>query len=50
MAEVLYVPSEFSTIQGAIEASANGDSVLVSPGFYPETINFEGKSITVTSL
>lgn len=50
MAEVLYVPAEFSTIQGAIEASANGDSVLVSPGFYPETINFEGKSITVTSL
>ena len=50
MAEVLYVPGEFSTIQDAIEASSNGDSVLVSPGLYPETINFEGKSITVTSL
>ncbi len=50
MAEVLYVPAEFSTIQDAIEASESGDSVLVSPGFYQENINFEGKSITVSSL
>ena len=42
MAEVLYVPAEFSTIQDAIEASESGDSVLVSPGFYQENINFEG--------
>ena len=40
MAEVLYVPAEFSTIQDAIEASESGDSVLVSPGFYQENINF----------
>ena len=50
MAEVLYVPAEFLTIQDAIEASESGDSVLVSPGFYQENINFEGKSITVSSL
>ena len=50
MAEVLYVPAEFSTIQDAIEASESGDSILVSPGFYQENINFEGKSITVSSL
>ena len=50
MAEVLFVPAEFSTIQDAIEASESGDSVLVSPGFYQENINFEGKSITVSSL
>ena len=40
MAEVLYVPAEFSTIQDAIEASESGDSVLVSPGIYQENINF----------
>ena len=50
MAEVLYVPAEFLTIQDAIEASESGDSVLVSPGLYQENINFEGKLITVSSL
>ncbi|MFL3014834.1 MAG: right-handed parallel beta-helix repeat-containing protein [Candidatus Neomarinimicrobiota bacterium] len=50
MADVLYVPDDYSTIQSAIEAAGNGDSVIVSPGFYTETIDFEGKSITVSSL
>ncbi len=50
LAEIFYVPDEFSTIQDAINAASNGDSVMVSPGFYPENINFEGKSITVSSL
>ena len=50
MADVLYVPDDYSTIQSAIEAAGNGDSVIVSPGFYAETIDFEGKSIIVSSL
>jgi len=37
----------FTTIQGAINAAINGDTVLVSPGTYNETINFYGKAITV---
>ena len=40
MADVLYVPDDYSTIQSAIEAAGNGDSVIVSPGFYTETIDF----------
>lgn len=48
-AQTLNVPADYSTIQSAINAAVNGDTVLVSPGTYFETINFQGKAITVTS-
>lgn len=48
-AAVRHVPTDFATIQQAINASVNGDSVLVAPGTYVENINFLGKSITVMS-
>lgn len=40
----------FNSIQTAIEASNNGDMVLVYPGRYIENIDYIGKSITVCSL
>lgn len=43
------VPGEYSTIQAAINASVNADTVLVAPGTYPENIVFRGKKIVVTS-
>jgi hypothetical protein len=43
------VPQQYSTIQAAINASVNGDQVIVSPGTYNEAINFSGKRITVRS-
>lgn len=43
------VPADQATIQGAINAANNGDTVLVAPGTYSENINFSGKAITVTS-
>lgn len=49
-AATLTVPAQYSSIQTAINASADGDSVIVSPGTYFENINFRGKNICLTSL
>ncbi|MBC8527107.1 MAG: right-handed parallel beta-helix repeat-containing protein, partial [Candidatus Cloacimonetes bacterium] len=47
---IIYVPSQFSTIQSAIDNAYDGNIVLVDSGRYYENINFGGKSITVSSL
>lgn len=50
IADVINVPDDQETIQGAIDAAENGDTVLVQPGEYIEYPNFDGKRITVASL
>jgi parallel beta-helix repeat protein len=45
----LYVPDDYATIQEAIVASSNGDTIIVRPGLYQENIDFLGKAITLKS-
>ena len=40
------VPADFATIQAAINASVNGDEIIVSPGTYNENLNLN-KSVTI---
>ncbi|UCC45310.1 MAG: right-handed parallel beta-helix repeat-containing protein [Candidatus Zixiibacteriota bacterium] len=49
-AGTIQVPGDYGTIQEAIDASLDGDTVLVDTGRYVETINFSGKNIVVGSL
>ncbi|MFQ3599590.1 MAG: right-handed parallel beta-helix repeat-containing protein, partial [Chloroherpetonaceae bacterium] len=48
-ATIRRVPQEYPSIQAAIQASKNRDTVLVAPGRYFENIAFRGKNITVGS-
>lgn len=46
---IINVPSEYLTIQEAIDASVSGDTIVVAPGRYKENINFNGKNVLLTS-
>jgi parallel beta-helix repeat protein len=48
--DLSYVPDDFSTIQSAIDGSADGDTVWVRSGTYLDSIDFSGKAIAVRSL
>jgi hypothetical protein len=43
------VPGDFSTIQAAINAASPGDTILVGPGTYAESLEFGGKNVTIRS-
>jgi hypothetical protein len=43
----LVVPAQYATIQAAVEAADDGDTVLVSGGPYAESVVVEGKSLAL---
>lgn len=49
-ARIINIPDDQETIQDGINASEDGDTVLVQPGEYVENIDFDGKDIVVGSL
>ncbi|HSF30726.1 MAG TPA: hypothetical protein VLK82_09690, partial [Candidatus Tectomicrobia bacterium] len=48
-AATIHVPGDYATIQDAMNAAVDGDTVLVAPGTYHERVSFFGKAITLTS-
>lgn len=49
-ARIINVPGDYPTIQAGIDASNDGDTVLVDEGIYVENINFNGHNIVLGSL
>jgi parallel beta-helix repeat protein len=47
---IINIPLDYPTIQTGIDASSDGDTVLVQPGIYVENINFNGHNIVLGSL
>ena len=46
-ADVIFVPGDHETINGAIEASSNGDIIQVDPGVYFENLVVNNKRIAI---
>jgi hypothetical protein len=46
----LAVPGGYSTIQSAIDAAGSGDVILVSPGHYPQNLDYHNKAVAVRSV
>ena len=49
-ATIINVPGDYPTIQEGINASSGGDTVLVQPGTYNESVVLEGYGKTVASM
>ena len=43
------IPKDIETIQGGIDSSSNGDTIIVNPGTYFENISIDSKNIVLCS-
>lgn len=48
--KMINIPLDYPTIQQGINASVDGDTIIVQPGTYVENINFNGHNILLGSL
>ena len=48
-AATIHVPDDYATIQAALDASVNGDTIIVRAGAYRENIDFLGKEVWLCS-
>jgi len=49
-AAILNIPADYQTIQAGINAARAGDTVLVQPGMYRNTLRVRSKNIVIASL
>ncbi len=49
VADVIRVPDDYATIQGALDAALDGDEIVVGAGRYEEAIDFLGKAMNLHS-
>ena len=47
LADTIHVPKQYPTIQVAINASMDGDEILVAPGTYNEDIDYNGRAVSI---
>ncbi|PKP59793.1 hypothetical protein CVT91_06160 [Candidatus Atribacteria bacterium HGW-Atribacteria-1] len=49
LADTIYVPDNYSTIQAAVDAASPGDTIIVRDGTYTENVNVNKDHLTIRS-
>ena len=49
LAETVYVPQDYQSIQEAIQTRQDQDQVIVAPGYYRENLQLEGQNVILRS-